>query len=172
MSNNNNHPLGQAPWFHVIVSTGLGTGFFPGAPGTAAAFVGLLIWYGLYFLFPVWSLFWVMVALILITLFIGVWTSNIMERYWGPDPRTVVIDEYVGCWIPLLVAAVPSHAGITAILGFFGFAMFRLIDIFKPLGCRRIEQMVGGGWGVMLDDVLAGFYALILTWGLRLLILL
>ena len=39
MSDNNNHPLGEAPWFHVIFSTGFGTGFVPGAPGTVGAFL-------------------------------------------------------------------------------------------------------------------------------------
>lgn len=43
MSNNNNNPLGKAPWFHVIVSTGLGSEFFPGAPGTFAGFIALVI---------------------------------------------------------------------------------------------------------------------------------
>ena len=52
MSNNNNRPLGEAPWFHVILSTGFGTGFFPGAPGTFAGFIGLLIWYVLYLNMP------------------------------------------------------------------------------------------------------------------------
>lgn len=44
MSNNNNKQLGEAPWLHVIISTGLGTGFVPKAPGTAGAFLALLIW--------------------------------------------------------------------------------------------------------------------------------
>jgi len=50
MSDNNNKQLGEAPWLHVIISTGLGTGFVPKAPGTAGAFLALLIWIGLYFL--------------------------------------------------------------------------------------------------------------------------
>ena len=49
MSNNNNKQLGEAPWLHVIISTGLGTGFVPKAPGTAGAFLALLIWIGLYY---------------------------------------------------------------------------------------------------------------------------
>ncbi len=53
-----------------------------------------------------------------------------------------------------------------AILGLFGFAMFRVIDIVKTPMCRRLER-VPDGWGVMLDDVLAGTYALILTLILR-----
>ena len=170
MSNNNNHPLAEAPWFHVIISTGLGTGFCPGAPGTAGAFLALVIWYVLFLLISPAALLWTTVALIVVTTLVGVWTSNVMEKYWGPDPRTVVIDEFVGTWIPLLVAAVPGHPGKTAILAIFGFAAFRLIDIFKPLGCRAVDEKVHGGWGVMLDDVLAGTYALILTYALRLLI--
>lgn len=169
MSDNNNHPLGDAPWFHVILSTGLGTGFIPGAPGTYAGFTGLIIWFLLYLTLSPAALFWTTLALIIGVTFTGVWTSNVMERYWGPDPRTVVIDEYVGTWIPLLIAPcgitsmAHPFANPTWILALAGFALFRIIDIFKPLGCRRIEHLVPGGWGVMLDDVLAGFYALIIV---------
>lgn len=166
MSNNNNHPLGEAPWFHVILSTGLGTGFIPGAPGTAGAFLALLIWYGLFFVVSPLALFWITLALVIVTTAVGAWTSRIMERYWGEDPRTVVIDEFVGTWIPCVIACVPGDAVKSAVLGFFGFAMFRVIDIVKTPLCRKME-LVPNGWGVMLDDVLAGFYALILTLCLR-----
>ena len=166
MSDNNNHPLGEAPWFHVILSTGLGTGFCPGAPGTVGAFLGLLIWYGLSFLVSVNTLFWIALLLVVATTVVGAWTSKVMERYWGEDPRTVVIDEFVGTWIPCLVAGVAADHLTTAILGLFGFAMFRVIDIVKTPMCRRLER-VPDGWGVMLDDVLAGTYALVLTLILR-----
>lgn len=166
MSDNNNHPLGEAPWFHVILSTGLGTGFCPGAPGTVGAFLGLLIWYGLSFLVSVNTLFWITLLLVVATTVVGAWTSKVMERYWGEDPRTVVIDEFVGTWIPCLVAGVAADHLTTAILGLFGFAMFRVIDIVKTPMCRRLEH-VPDGWGVMLDDVLAGTYALVLTLILR-----
>jgi phosphatidylglycerophosphatase A len=92
-----------------------------------------------------------------------------MERYWGEDPRTVVIDEFVGTWIPCMVAGVSGDYVLTGILGLFGFAMFRVIDIIKTPLCRKLE-LVPNGWGVMLDDVLAGIYALFLTYLLRLLI--
>lgn len=170
MSDNNNHPLGEAPWFHVILSTGLGTGFCPGAPGTAGAFLGLLIWYGLSFLVSVSTLFWITLGLVIVTTVVGAWTSKVMERYWGEDPRTVVIDEFVGTWIPCLVAGVAGAPLMTGILGLFGFAMFRVIDIVKTPLCRKLER-VPDGWGVMLDDVLAGFYALILTLLLRYILL-
>lgn len=64
------------------------------------------------------------------------------------------------------MAAVAGEPGLTALLSLFGFAMFRVIDIVKTPMCRRLER-VPDGWGVMLDDVLAGTYALILTLILR-----
>ena len=118
-----------------------------------------MIWYALYLVLLPPTLFWVTFALIIITTFVGMWTSNVMEKYWGADPRAVVIDEYVGTWIPLLVAPSEKHTLLFAIIG---FVLFRIIDIFKPLGCRWIDQNVKGGWGVMFDDVLAGSYALLL----------
>lgn len=166
MSDNNNHPLGEAPWFHVILSTGFGTGFVPGAPGTVGAFLALAIWYVIYLFVSSSALLWITIGLIVVTTVVGAWTSKVMEKYWGEDPRTVVIDEFVGTWIPLLVAAVPGNKLTTAILAFLGFALFRIIDITKPLGCRKMERF-GNGWGVMLDDVLAGTYALLVLLAVR-----
>lgn len=159
MSENNYKKLGIAPRFHEVISTGLYTGLIPFAPGTAAAFVALVIWYILFLILSPTLLFWTTIGLIIVVTIIGVWTSNVMEKYWGPDPRAVVIDEYVGTWIPLLVAPCGVHTWIFAIIG---FALFRIIDIFKPLGCRKIEEIMPGGWGVMFDDILAGIYALVI----------
>lgn len=168
MSHNNNHPLGEAPWGHVIFSTGLGTGFFPWGPGTMGALMALAIWYGCYlWLGATVALTLVTLGLIVVVTVLGAWTSEVMERYWGEDPRTVNIDEYVGTWIPLLVAPVGHHLWITALAAFIGFALFRVIDIFKLFGCRKVEEKIHGGWGVMLDDVAAGLYALAILTVLR-----
>lgn len=168
MSDNNYRKLGVAPRFHEMLSTGFYTGLLPGAPGTYAAFTALVIWYLLYLWLSPVALTVVTLALIAGVTVLGAWTSTVMEHYWGPDPRAVVIDEYVGCWIPLLVAPAGDLTWLFALLG---FGLFRLIDITKPLGCRRIEQVCPGGWGVMMDDVLAGTYALVIVYILRLLIL-
>lgn len=160
MSDNNYKKLGVAPRFHEVLSTGLYTGLVPFAPGTAAAFVALLLWYGLYLVLSTAILFWITISLITIVTIVGIWTSNVMEKYWGPGPRAVVIDEYVGTWIPLLAAPCGEYTWLLAIIG---FGLFRLIDICKPLGCRKIEQTMPGGWGVMFDDILAGSYALIIV---------
>lgn len=168
MSNNNNHKLGEAPWLHVIISTGLGIGFWPLGPGTLGGFVALLIWIALYYaLSPIW-LAVATIALVVGSLLIGVWTDNVMERYWGEDPRTVIIDEYFGTWVATLAALFvdgPSYIAIS--LAALGFILFRIIDITKPLGCRWVDKHIHGGWGCMLDDALAGFYALIITLVIR-----
>lgn len=164
MSNNNNHQLGEAPWLHVVISTGFGVGFWHWGPGTLGGFVALLIWIALYFtLSPLW-LAVATVLLVLTTLLVGVWTDNVMERYWGEDPRTVIIDEYFGTWVATLAALFvdgPSYVAIS--LATIGFVLFRIIDITKPLGCRWVDRHIHGGWGCMLDDALAGFYAVCLT---------
>lgn len=168
MSNNNNHQLGEAPWLHVVISTGFGVGFWPWGPGTLGGFVALLIWIALYFtLSPIW-LAVATVLLVLTTLLVGVWTDNVMERYWGEDPRTVIIDEYFGTWVATLAALFvdgPSYVAIS--LATIGFVLFRIIDITKPLGCRWVDRHIHGGWGCMLDDALAGFYAVCLTLVIR-----
>lgn len=157
--NNNNSPQG-VPLLHLILSTGLGTGYVPIAPGTAGALVALSLWWMGYCLLPVSALFYITLLTVIFVTLLGVWTSNVMEKYWGADPRAVVIDEYVGTWIPLLVAPCGRYTWAMAILG---FALFRVIDIWKPLGCRWVDKNIKGGWGVMLDDVLAGIYALFLV---------
>ena len=167
MSDNNYHKIGNAPLFHVVLSTGLGTGFVPKAPGTAGAFLALVVWLILYWHLSSLALFLTTISLVVVTTIVGIWTSNVREKYWGEDPRAVNIDEFVGTWIPLLIAPCGQY---TILLAIVGFASFRLIDIYKPLGCRWIDVKVSGGLGVMLDDILAGVYALVIVALLKLII--
>jgi phosphatidylglycerophosphatase A len=91
-------------------------------------------------------------VLILIFLWIGVKGSNLVEAEWGDDPKQTVIDEMIGVWIAILGMPLTWPW----LLG--GFVLFRFFDIAKPLGIRQLEA-IKGGWGIMLDDVLAGVYA-------------
>ena len=130
--------------------------------------MALLTWIGLYLLLsPMWLLV-ATLALVVGSLLLGVWTDNVMERYWGEDPRTVIIDEYFGTWVaclPALFVDGPSYVAIS--LASLGFVLFRVIDITKPLGCRWVDKHIHGGWGCMLDDALAAFYACIVVLAVR-----
>ena len=138
------------------MATGFGVGYSPFAPGTMGALVGVLFlvpnlfistWFnGSYLIDPV------LVLLILVFFFIGVKATNELEPEWGHDPQKIVIDEIIGFWIAMIAVL------YTAWTLFVGFVLFRIFDIWKPLGIRRMEKF-NGGWGVMMDDVLAGIYA-------------
>ena len=156
--------MNRTPLLHVIIATGFGSGFCPKAPGTAGAALATLIWFILSLFVSPLALFIVTALLILIFTPLGVWSTNMLEPVWGEDPSRVVVDEMVGVWIPLLIVCDGNiYYGLAA------FVLFRLFDIFKPFGIRKLES-IKGGWGVMLDDVGAGIYSLIILAGLRWLI--
>lgn len=139
-----------------------------GGAGTLAGLFALLIWIGLYYILSSATLIIATASLVLGSLLIGVWSDNVMEKYWGADPRTVVIDEFFGTWVACIAAlGCPSQPYVTISLATNSFLLFRIIDITKPLGCRWVDQHIPGGWGCMLVDALAGFYAVILTLILR-----
>lgn len=148
----------------MLIGTGFGSGFSPVAPGTAGALLAFAVWYVLSFLVSASALLWLTVLLVLAFTVVGVWAANRLEQAWGEDPSCVVVDEMVGCWITLL-AAPAGHLWY----GLAAFGLFRLFDIWKPLGIRRMENLPGG-IGVMMDDVLSGVYGFIILIGARWLI--
>jgi len=132
----------------LFISTGAFSGYFPVAPGTAGSLVGALI---------VWKLQNVSAALLFILsaalLFLGVWagskTAKILKQ---ADPSKVVIDEIVGMMITMIGIPV---TGFT--LG-LGFLLFRFLDVWKPFPANYFDKRLKNGWGIMLDDVVAGIY--------------
>lgn len=90
-------------------------------------------------------------AITVIVTALGIWAAQGVEKDWGKDSSRVVIDEAAGMMISLLFVPVTIPYVIT------GFVLFRLLDITKPLLIRRAE-LLSGGWGVMMDDILAGVY--------------
>jgi Phosphatidylglycerophosphatase A and related proteins len=142
-------------FFDVLICTGFGSGFSPFAPGTAGAFVATLIWLGLSFFVSKYILI-ITIALILVFTLLGIRCATRIERSWGEDPSRVVVDEMVGVWISLV--AVPAGHLIYTLLA---FCLFRLFDIFKPLGIRKMENFKGGT-GIMMDDILAGVYSFLI----------
>ncbi|MDR2469150.1 MAG: phosphatidylglycerophosphatase A [Tannerella sp.] len=147
--------------FDKIIATGFGSGYCPIAPGTAGTLVAALIWTMLWYFLSPDALLWTTAILIALFTLLGVRTAGVMESLWGKDPARVVVDEMVGVWIPLLAAGDGQwyHLAVAVVA-------FRLFDIFKPLGIRRLER-IGGGWGIMLDDIAAGLYSLIIVGVLR-----
>lgn len=134
------------------IATGFGSGLFPRAPGTAGSLVALIPWW---FALRELPLAWYAAVLVL-TFALGVWTCDVAGRRLGVDDhRALVWDEFVGQWIALCAAPLGWPWLIA------GFALFRLFDVWKPWPIRIADRRVHGGFGVMLDDVLAGIYALV-----------
>ncbi len=134
----------------VLLACGFGAGLSPVAPGTAGTLVGVLIYVAVAGL-PILLYGAVVLALAIA----GVWICDRAGKALrSTDHPGIVWDEMVGLLITLL-ATPPSWPSVL-----LGFALFRLFDILKPWPVSAIDRRVGGGLGVMLDDIMAGVYAL------------
>lgn len=127
-----------------------GIGYIRKGGGTVAAAFAVCVWWLLFRNHG--TLYAAQVVLTLLVTLLGVWAGNVVEKDWGKDSYRVVIDEVAGMFISVLFIPLQWQWLLT------GFVLFRFFDIAKPLYIRRMEAFKGG-WGVMLDDVLAGIYA-------------
>jgi len=133
-----------------LLSLGFGSGLAPVAPGT----FGTLVAVPFYLLLAQLSLPWYLLAVNLgfaIGVYICQYTSDALGVH---DHGGIVWDEFVGYWITMI--AVP-FAWQWILLG---FVLFRGFDIVKPWPVKIADKKIKGGFGIMLDDVLAGLYAL------------
>jgi phosphatidylglycerophosphatase A len=132
------------------VATGFYTGYLPLAPGTwATLLIGLPLCVGLKCLGEL-----VFFAGFLWLLALSVWSSGFVEKELEEkDPSFVVIDEIIGVQASMVLVPI----SVTHVV--FACAFFRLFDIVKPYPIRTIEKRFPGGWGITLDDVVAGLYA-------------
>jgi phosphatidylglycerophosphatase A len=141
----------------VWIATSFGAGYFPVAPGTAGSVVGL----ALVIVLRQTSLSSAglgisLAAMAAVVFALGVWSAGNAEKAFGRvDPGQVVIDEVLGQIITFVATPRISRVGLIA-----GFILFRVFDIIKPFPAGRAERFPGG-WGIMLDDVVAGLYSLI-----------
>jgi phosphatidylglycerophosphatase A len=132
----------------LIVATFGYVGFFPVAPGTAGSLAGLAVYA---------VVEWIRVpgleaATILVLFVAGLWATTTAEQVLGgKDPGPAVVDEVVGMMMTLAFMPL-SLTGIA-----IGFVFFRFFDVVKPFPAARLERWPGG-WGVMLDDAVAGLY--------------
>ena len=136
-----------------LIATFGGIGYLPLAPGTWAAGALAILWFFVSEKFPD-SILW-QILLVSCLIIGGVYFSGKLITEKEKDPSYVVIDEVAGMAVTLLF--IPSTwQNIAA-----GFILFRFFDILKPLGIKRMEKM-RNGWGIMLDDILAGIYSSII----------
>jgi len=139
-----------------VVGTVFGAGLLKPGPGTYGSVAAMLWWMAAARIHPQHLVLWTIFAAIAVTL-IGIPAASIVARESGrDDPGHVVIDEVAGQLIAL-IAIRPDwpHALLS-------LALFRLFDITKPPPCRRLDRL-HGGTGIMLDDVAAGIYALVIA---------
>ena len=145
----------------ILIATGCYVGYSPLVPGTTGTLAAIPIYCLLSHLSPLYYL-----AILLGSICISIWASDRAEViFQSRDCRHIVIDEVVGFLVTMFIVP-PTWRNI--LLGFF---IFRALDIIKPFPIRNLEERVRGGYGVVLDDIVAGVYANLIIHVLRFTIL-
>lgn len=141
------------PW-HCL-ATGFGSGLSPIIPGTMGTLAAVpLYWLLAHLPFAVYLLVVLVAAIVGIT--ICQRTSDDMGVH---DHGSIVWDEFVGFWITMAVAPSLNWHWIVT-----GFVLFRAFDMIKPWPISWLDKKVKGGFGIMIDDIIAGFLAMIVLW--------
>jgi phosphatidylglycerophosphatase A len=139
----------------LVIATAFGAGYSPIASGTAGSAVALVI---------LWLVPFSQTGLIVFFLavtFIGTWAAEVVEAAVGDkDPGVIVIDEVAGMTLSVLLLPLTWQVLLV------GFVLFRIFDVVKPFPAGRLQSL-RGGVGVMIDDLFAGLYALIILLVLR-----
>lgn len=131
-----------------FVATGFYSGLSPRAPGTIGSLAVLPL---LYFALQLeWKLY---IILTLALFFLGVWVCSQYEKtFKRHDASEVVVDEFAGMFVAgFLMEPTIVHLGVI-------FVVFRIFDILKPFPISYLDRKVPGGMGVMIDDIVAGFF--------------
>ena len=163
--------------FKKNLITMFGIGFFKYAPGTLASFITCLIFYTLWSFFGIKNLFFPFLFFVII---IFIYSSILIDKFYrGNDAREIVIDEFVCQSIPLLtminielklkLITTPFMDYPTETWILLSFVLFRFFDILKPFPINLIDKKFKNGFGIILDDIVAGMFAaisiyIILSW--------
>jgi len=137
-------------FLYKTIATFFGIGYIGKGSGTVAALVTCILIYACA-VFDMYSNGMALVISLLVYI-TGALSATQVEKIWEKDSKRIVIDEVFGMLVSLLFLPV------TLISILIAFVLFRLFDIFKPLGIKKAE-LLPAGWGVMTDDLVAGVYA-------------
>lgn len=138
-----------------FLALGFGSGLLKPAPGTWGTLAAIPLYLVYASLFSVYDV-WLYTSIVIVSFIIGIYFCAKTSHDLGVhDHSDIVWDEFVGLWVTLFFVA-PTWQNIA-----LAFVLFRIFDIVKPWPIRSIDKNVHGGFGIMLDDVLAGVYACI-----------
>jgi phosphatidylglycerophosphatase A len=133
-----------------FIALGFGSGLAPRAPGTFGTLASLALFWVLAQFLPT-----LLIAFLAIPLFlVGIWACEVTGRDLGVQDHGAMVWDEIVAYLPL---AAISSASVW--LQLVTFLLFRLFDIWKPYPIRDLERHVKGGFGVMVDDMVAAFYA-------------
>lgn len=139
-----------------LLAFGFGSGLSPVAPGTAGSLMAIP-----FFLLLAQLPVWIYLASVILLFGLGVLVSSRASEQLGEDDfGGIVIDEMVGMWITLLACPLDWLAILA------GFVLFRFFDVIKPQPIKWFDRHLKGGLGIMVDDVIAGLFALLCLQGL------
>ena len=141
---------------------GIGNSKF--VPGTVASFVTCLIYIILFYLKV--NIFFLL-TINLVIFILSVFLIDFLKNFFSTvDAREIVIDEFIGQSIPILSFysfLEKENISMFIVIVFVSFILFRIFDILKPYPINLVDQKIKNGFGVMLDDVIAGIFTSILT---------
>ena len=141
----------------------LGVGNSKYAPGTVASFITCLIYIWLYN-FQVNILFLIL-SVFLIFIFSVYSIDRLKNSFSEIDAKEIVVDEFVGQSIPVLTIynfIEINNLNYFIFYTFISFVLFRIFDIWKPYPIKKIDRKMKNGFGVILDDIVAGIYSVII----------
>ena len=147
----------MSSFLKIMVGSVLGTGYIPIAPATFASAVTVPL---ILILSPVPILYLIFMVVFFL---LGVYIATDLEKIWGKDAHKITIDELTGMLITFFLIKLPIAVGPRIAVLLAGFFLFRFFDIIK-LPLIKKSQELPGGWGVMIDDLLA---AIVANLGLR-----
>ncbi len=146
--------------FNLLFLTFFKIGKIKYAPGTVASFITCVIFF---YLTNFFNIFLISAFTLIIFLYSLVAINSSYQNFESNDPQEIVIDEFVGQMLPLI--AIPIYETLYPTSKIYycltAFVLFRFFDILKPFPINYVDKNTNGALGIMLDDIIAGFFTII-----------